>query len=72
MMELTGYFDGTVCIPYRKGDLKPQQKVIITVLDEYVPKKRNLKSFVGKISESDSDMIASTVEQERKVDENEW
>lgn len=34
--------------------------------------KRNLKKYVGKISKSDSDLIAKAVEDGHKVDSDEW
>lgn len=72
MTELTGYFDGTVCIPYSVENLKPQQKVKIIVLDEFVPQKRDLKRFVGQISISDAEVMEKTVSDGRRIDENEW
>lgn len=35
MLTLKGYFNGKEFIPLDKADIKPNQKVIITVLDEY-------------------------------------
>lgn len=72
MIALDGYFDGTVCVPLTKEAIKPRQKVIITVLDEFLPPKRNLKKYVGKVSKEDSDTVAKAVEEERKVDADEW
>ena len=72
MLAVNGYYDGKVCVPLAKVAIQPQQKVIITVLDEVMPKKRNLKKYVGKISKEDSALIAKAVEEGRKVDSNEW
>ena len=51
---------------------KPNQRVIITFLEEFTPKKRNLKKYVGQITKEDSDLIAKAVESGRQVDINEW
>ena len=72
MLAVNGYYDGKVCVPLAKVAIQPQQKVIITVLDEVMPTKRNLKKYVGKISKEDSELIAKAVEDGRKVDSNEW
>ena len=72
MLAVNGYYDGKVCVPLAKVAIQPQQKVIITVLDEVMPTKRNLKKYVGKISREDSELIAKAVEEGRKVDSNEW
>lgn len=72
MLALNGYFDGTVCVPLTKENIKPHQKVIITVLDEFMPPKRNLKKYVGRINKEDSELIEKTVENGRKVDTSEW
>ncbi|MBQ3826324.1 MAG: hypothetical protein II811_09350 [Spirochaetaceae bacterium] len=72
MLAVNGYYDGKVCVPLAKVAIQPQQKVIITVLDEVMPTKRNLKKYVGKISKEDSELIAKAVEEGRKVDSNEW
>ncbi|MBR2316541.1 MAG: hypothetical protein IKA37_01080 [Spirochaetales bacterium] len=72
MIAMNGYFDGTVFVPLTKEKIQPRQKAIITVLDEFMPPKRNLKKFVGKVSKEDSDLVAQAVEDGRKVDLNEW
>lgn len=36
MFALKGYYNGKEFIPLDKADIKPNQKVIITVLDEYI------------------------------------
>lgn len=72
MVAINGYFDGNVCIPFSTDQIRPRQKVIITVLDEFLPEKRDLKKYVGKISAADSDLIAQAVNQGRQVDIDEW
>ena len=72
MLALNGYFDGKVYVPLSQVSVRPRQKVIITILDEDLPKKRNLKKYVGKISKEDSDIISKAVSDARKVDCDEW
>lgn len=67
MIAMNGYFDGTVFVPLTKEKIQPRQKAIITVLDEFMPPKRNLKKFVGKVSKEDSDLVAQAVEDGRPV-----
>lgn len=53
MISVNGYFDGNVCIPLEYADIKPNQKVIITVLDDFtinVPQKKypNRRAGIAK------------------------
>ncbi len=36
MFAIKGYFNGKKFIPLERADLKPNQKVLITILDEYM------------------------------------
>ena len=72
MTALHGYFDGRVCVPHSTEALRPHQKVIITVLDEFASPRRDLKKYVGKVSREDSDAVAKAVEEGRKVDADAW
>ncbi len=72
MIAVNGYFDGRNYITEGNVAVKPNQKVIITYLDEFETPKRNLRKYVGRISESDSDAIAQAVADGRKVDSDEW
>lgn len=56
MSTVAGFFDGVTCIPENTTELKPNQKVIITALDEFVaspstpPKRRSgFGALKGKI-----------------------
>ena len=57
MTAITGYYDGNVCIPLAKTKMKPYQKVIITILNEFtqdVPvKKSKLHRKFGIIQDTD-------------------
>lgn len=72
MIAVKAYYDGQNYITEGNVAVKTNQRVIITFLDEFVSPKRNLKKYVGKISKSDSDLIAKAVEAGRKVDSDEW
>ncbi len=72
MLAVKAYYDGQNYITDDSVAVKPNQRVIITFLDEFEPPKRNLKKYVGKISKSDSDLVAKAVEDGRKVDANDW
>ena len=72
MLSVNGYYDGTGYVTEGNVAVKPNQRVIITYLDEFEKPKRNLKNYVGKITKEDSDLIAKSVENGRKVDANEW
>ena len=72
MLAVNGYYDGNGYVTEGNVAVKPNQKVIITYLDEFEKPKRNLKKYVGKISKEDSDLIYQTVENGRKVDADEW
>ncbi len=72
MLSVNGYYDGTGYVTEGNVAVRPNQRVIITYLDEFEKPKRNLKKYVGKISREDSDLISQTVEAGRKVDADEW
>ena len=50
MLALKGYYNGKEFVPLDKADVKPNQKVIITVLDEYVYIKNNSVSDEIKLN----------------------
>jgi len=72
MTSVKAYYDGTNYITQGTVAVRTNQRVIITFLDEFEPPKRNLRKYVGKISETDSEIILKAVEDCRKVDEDEW
>lgn len=76
MLALKGYFNGKEFIPLDKVDIKPNQKVIITVLDEYLnveekPEKA-YKKYVGRLSSESFHEISEALKETEKVDINEW
>jgi hypothetical protein len=76
MLALKGYFNGKEFVPLEKVNLKTNQKVIITVLDEYFnpeshPEKP-YKKFVGKLSTQSFIEVTEALKETEKVDINEW
>ena len=45
MLAVNGYYDGTGYITEGNVAVKPNQRVIITYLDEFEKPKRNLKKY---------------------------
>ena len=72
LKSVHAYYDGRKYVTQGNIAVKPNQRVIITFLDEFEPPKRNLKKYVGKISASDSILVSKAVAEGRKVDPNEW
>jgi hypothetical protein len=76
MLALKGYFNGKEFVPLDKVDIKPNQKVIITVLDEYLnPEEeceKSYKKYVGKLSSESFQEIVEALHETEKVDTNEW
>lgn len=72
MQAVAGYFDGNTCIPLDTKIFKPNQRVIITALDEFEqhPKKREasvstiLDELTG-ILHAESPMTLSEIRAER-------
>lgn len=62
MVSVHAYYDGHGYVTEGNVAVKPNQRVIITFLDETEPPSRNLKRFVGKVSNAESDLVAQTVE----------
>ena len=45
MLAFNGYYDGAAVRPLEKMDAKPNQRVIITVMDEFIePQEENARS----------------------------
>ena len=59
MLAVAGYFDGNTCVPLDTRIFKPNQRVIITALDEFVPQKTLKKESVAKILDELTGVIHS-------------
>ncbi|MFA6856065.1 MAG: hypothetical protein WCR31_02550 [Treponema sp.] len=49
MQTVAGYFDGKTCIPFDPKVFRPNQRVIITGLDEYVQPSRKHEQSVSSL-----------------------
>lgn len=47
MLAVPGYFDGVAVRPLEKMDARPNQKVIITVIDEFLEPNAGQKQITG-------------------------
>lgn len=75
MLALKGYYDGKEFVPLEKVNLKPNQKVIITVLDEYInleSDNKPFKKYIGKLNTESYNEISEALKETEKVDSNEW
>jgi len=75
MLALKGYYNGKEFVPLDKVDIKPNQRVIITVLDEYINEdktEKSYKKYVGKLSSESYNEIKEALKETEKVDVNEW
>ena len=58
MLAIQGYFDGVTVKPLEKITAKPNQKVIITIMDEFVEpkntkKEKGMKGILSKYANPD-------------------
>ena len=76
MLALKGYFNGKDFIPLENVQIKRNQKVIITVLDEFVSDSESVekpyKKYVGKLSKEDFNELQEILKETEKIDKNEW
>ncbi len=73
MQALRGYYDGKEIVPLEKISIKPNQKVIITILDEYVSSEaKPYKKYIGKLNAASFQEISEALKETEKVDLNEW
>jgi hypothetical protein len=76
MHALKGYYNGKDFIPLEKVNIKANQKVIITVLDEYIninnSEEKPYKKYVGKLNDLSFKEVTEALEETEKVDSDEW
>lgn len=73
MMAVQGYYDGVAVRPLEKIDAKPNQRVIITVMDEFVEpvvqeKKKGMRGFLAEYANSELAMKEKGAWQQAVVD----
>ncbi len=74
MRSINAYYDGHDYIPLDNSYPKKNQRVIITVLDEFVPveKEKPFRKYVGKLSSLAAREITDAVADCETVDTDEW
>lgn len=77
MLALKGYYNGKNIVPLEKiNNIKQNQKVIITVLDEYINdreiKEKPYKKYVGLLTSESYKEIEEALKDVERVDKNEW
>ncbi len=64
MQALRGYYNGKEFVPLEKVHVKPNQKVIITILDEYISSEsKPYQKYVGKLSTASFQEIAEALKE---------
>ena len=76
MLALKGYYNGKDFLPLEKVNVKTNQKVIITLLDEYVIPEENTdkpyKKYIGKLDSISFNEINKALKDTEGVDTSEW
>lgn len=77
MMALKGYYNGKTIVPLEKvNNIKENQKVIITVLDEYMNdrevKEKPYKKYIGVLKLDSLKEIEEALKDVERIDEDEW
>ena len=74
MLSVNGYFDGQRFVPIDNVFPKKNQKVIITILDDFLNagNEKPFRKYVGKLQTADAEDIISALSDCEKVDINEW
>ncbi len=77
MLQTTkGYFNGKEIIPLEKIIIRENQKVIITLLDEYLVEDfsddKPHKKYVGRLSDACFKEITEALKETEKIDVDEW
>ncbi len=74
MLAIKGYYDGKEFVPLEKVSLKPNQKVIITVLDKYIslePDNKPFMKYIGKLNNESYNEISEALKETEKMEESE-
>ena len=74
MLSVNGYYDGQKFIPLDTIKPNKNQKVIITLLDDFVEIKKNqhFRKFVGKLDDESYHEISEALKDCERVDADEW
>ena len=70
MLAVQGYYDGATFQPLEKTKVLPNQKVIITIMDEFVPKpKTSEEDRLKLVEELSGSLAAYAIKDGRSIDE---
>lgn len=76
MIAINGYYNGCEYVSLENADVQPYQKVIITILNEFIDKKeagdKPFLKYVGKLNDESFSEISEVLKDCKKVDINEW
>ena len=75
MLAFKGYFNGERIVTLEKIKLNENQKVIITVLDEYIKEKHDdkpYKKYIGSLDLQSFNEINETLKEFERIDKDEW
>jgi hypothetical protein len=73
MVAFAAKFDGTVIIPDEPLDLRPNQRVLVSLEPVLGMSGRELLSFAGTISQSDLSAMSQVIEECcERVDPHDW
>ena len=74
MQSVYGYFNGESFISIGTIIPRQNQKVIITLLDDYIDikKEKPYKKYAGKLDDASCEEITAILKDCEKVDYNEW
>jgi hypothetical protein len=70
MLAIQGYYDGAAFQPLEKTKVLPNQKVIITIMDEFVPKpKTSEENRLKLVEELSGSLAAYAIKDGRGIDD---
>lgn len=75
MIAVKGFFNGDRIVMLEKPPIKQNQKVIVTILDEYIQKEKSQKphrEFMGMLDNESCREILDAIKDCEKVDIDEW
>jgi hypothetical protein len=76
MKSINAYYNGDIFVPLEKPVIQPNQKVIITILDEFFGKQNTpvkpFEKYVGKLDNESFAELENALTDCEKVDLYEW
>ena len=74
MLSINGYYDGREFVPLDNSLPKKNQKVIITILDEFMKPEgdKPFRKYVGKLAPESTREVMEALADCEQVDRDEW